>query len=66
MGVAIGILFSLIVARVMQGMLYSIRHTDPLTYALVAVLMMAVTLFAAALAARRAGKVDPITALRSE
>ncbi len=66
MGVAIGILFSLIVARVMQGMLYVIRPTDPLTYALVAVLMMAVTLFAATLAARRASKVDPMIALRSE
>ncbi len=50
----------------MQGMLYVIRPTDPLTYALVAVLMMAVTLFAATLAARRAGKVDPMIALRSE
>jgi putative ABC transport system permease protein len=65
-GVAIGILSSLIVARVMQGMLYYVRPTDPLTYTLVAVLMITVTLAAAALAARRAGKVDPIIALHSE
>ncbi len=66
MGVAVGMICSLIVARVMQGMLYVIRPTDPLTYVLVAVLMTAVTLFAAALGARRAGKVDPNMALRSE
>ena len=65
-GVSIGILVSLLLARVMTSLLYDVRTTDPLTYSLVALLMLATALLAAALPARRATKVDPMIALRSE
>jgi putative ABC transport system permease protein len=47
-------------------MLFSIRPTDPATFAAVAAVLAGVALFASYLPARRATRVDPIVALRSE
>jgi len=66
MGVALGVLVSLVLSRVMTSLLYGTQPTDPLTYSLVALVMLATTLVAAALPAGRAAKVDPMIALRSE
>ncbi len=65
-GIAIGTVVSLALSRVMMSLLYGTQPMDPLTYSLVALVMLATTLVAAALPAGRAAKVDPMIALRSE
>jgi len=68
--VALGIVFGLGVAygvrRFVESMLFGLTAADPLTYAVVAGLLIAVTLLASLRPARRAARVDPITALRAE
>jgi len=65
-GVVVGIAVALGVARLIATFLYGVTPTDPLTYAAVAAALIAVALLAAYIPARRAMKVDPITALRYE
>jgi len=52
--------------RVMADRLYGVEATDPLTFIVIALLLIAVALFACWLPARRAAKVDPLEALRHE
>jgi ABC-type lipoprotein release transport system permease subunit len=47
-------------------MLHGVSTTDPLTFGSLALLVLGVTLFATWLPARRATRVDPLVALRSE
>ena len=63
-GLAIGILASLIVTRVLSGLLFEVSSTDPVTFAGVSALLVAVTVLASYLPARRAASVDPQKALR--
>lgn len=65
-GVAVGLVVSLAVTRVMKNMLFNLSTTDPLTFLTIALLLVAVALVASYLPARRATRVDPIVALRSE
>ena len=65
-GVAIGLLASLALTRLVQGMLFEVPATDAATYAAVSVLVVVTAAVANYLPARRAAKVDPVQALRSE
>jgi len=65
-GIAIGLAGSVATSRVLKGFLFGVEATDPLTYCLVALLLLAVALTASYIPSRRALTVDPITALRSE
>jgi hypothetical protein len=66
LGVAIGLAASLAVTRVMTRMLFNVSATDPVTFVVIALLLIGVALVASYLPARRATKVNPIVALRAE
>jgi predicted permease len=65
-GIIIGTLVSLAGLQTMSRFLYGIEATDPATFAAVIVLLFAVALLACYVPARRATRVDPMTALRGE
>jgi predicted permease len=65
-GVAIGLAGALIVARLMESLLFGIGATDPLTFASVPALLALVALVASYVPARRASRIDPMLALRHE
>jgi macrolide transport system ATP-binding/permease protein len=66
LGVVIGIGVALGVTRFLSSTLYSIEATDPLTFAVVSLVLTGVATLACYIPARRAAKVDPVVALRHE
>jgi predicted permease len=65
-GLIVGLGGAVAVTRVLQRFLFGVTPTDPIVFTIVTLLLMAVGLMAAWLPARRAAKVDPMVALRSE
>ncbi len=66
MGVGIGTVIALGGTRFMRSLLFGVNAADPLTYAVIAVLLILVTLLAISIPARRASQTDPMICLRSE
>jgi predicted permease len=65
-GIAIGLLASFVLTRWLESLLFGVSATDPLTFAAVAFLLIAVAFLACCLPARRATKIDPLVAMRYE
>ena len=65
-GVVIGLAAAFGLTRLMRSMLFETPTTDPLTFAMIPLVLLAVALLASYLPARRASRVDPMAALRSE
>ena len=65
-GIVIGVVLALVLSRGMTTMLFSVTASDPATFVSVGVILGAVALVASYIPARRATRVDPIVALRSE
>ena len=65
-GVAIGLVAAFAITRLMASLLFEVSPVDPLTYAVVSLMLFAATVLACYLPALRATRVDPIGALRAE
>jgi len=65
-GLAIGLIASFGLTRLMRSMLFGVKPSDPLTFIAVAALLSVIAMLACYLPAQRAMKVDPIEALRQE
>ncbi|HAV63287.1 MAG TPA: ABC transporter permease, partial [Verrucomicrobiales bacterium] len=65
-GIVLGIVAALALARLLRGLLFEVKPTDPLTLLTVILVLAVVALLACWLPARRASRVDPIIAVRTE
>ena len=65
-GIVLGVLGALWTGNLMRGLLYEVAPQDPLTLVAVPVLLLGIVVAACVIPARRATRVAPATALRSE
>jgi ABC-type antimicrobial peptide transport system permease subunit len=63
-GLAVGVVASLLLTRMLTSLLYGVAATDPLTFLGVGVLLIATAALAGFLPAQKASRIDPLTALR--
>jgi predicted permease len=65
-GTAVGLGLALVVARLLQQILYGVEPTDPITYATVFLLILTIAAVACLVPAVRAVRINPVSALRQE
>lgn len=65
-GVSVGIVASFGLTRLLHSQLFGVTSSDPLTFAIVPIILLAVAVAAASVPALRATRIDPLTALRHE
>jgi putative ABC transport system permease protein len=65
-GMAVGLVASLSLTRIIAGVLFGVTATDPTTYAIVLLMLFLVACLACLVPARRALRVDPLEAMRQE
>jgi ABC-type antimicrobial peptide transport system permease subunit len=65
-GLGVGLIGALVMGQLLAGLLFGVSAVDPAALLGVAILLLAVTLLACYLPARRAARVDPMVALRCE
>ena len=64
LGLSIGLIGAVIFTGLLQSVLFQVKSTDPVVFAGIVALLLAVVLLAGYIPARRATKVEPVTALR--
>lgn len=66
LGIVIGFLMSLLILRLLVGSIYGIRPNDPFLFVAVGIFVIALAITAALIPARRAARIQPLSALREE
>jgi predicted permease len=65
-GTAVGVAGAILLSKLMVKMLYGVQPTDPITFAVVTIVLSLAALLASGVPARKAARIEPMTALRSE